>query len=54
MFDILKPTDTPKSSDVEMLRMAVEAATGGKNTVLIDDRGLPSIVVRILNTPMQT
>ena len=47
MFEILKPTDTPKSSDVEMLRMAVEAATGGKNTVLIDDRGLPSIVVRI-------
>ena len=29
------------------LRQAVEAASGGKNTVMYDDKGYPSVMVRI-------
>ena len=34
-------------SEKETFRMAVEASTGGKNTVLYDDKGNPSIMVVI-------
>ena len=27
------------------MKLAVEALSGGKNTVLLDDRGMPSIMV---------
>ena len=32
-------------SNFDDLKLAVEALTGGKNTVLLDDVGLPSIMV---------
>lgn len=49
MIDFFSQSETSRVSQnaVDTLRMAVEAATGGKNTALVDDRGLPSIMVRI-------
>lgn len=34
-------------SNFDAMKLAVEAATGGKNTVMLDDLGNPSIMVRI-------
>ena len=34
-------------TNFDAIKLAVEAATGGKNTVLFDDLGNPSIMVRI-------
>lgn len=34
-------------SNFDDMRLAVEAATGGKNTVILDDLGMPSIMVAI-------
>ena len=34
-------------TNFDAIKLAVEAATGGKNTVLFDDQGMPSIMVRI-------
>jgi len=34
-------------SNFDDMKLAVEALSGGKNTVLFDDRGLPSIMVRV-------
>lgn len=31
----------------DMLKLAVEGLSGGKNTILLDDRGMPSFMVRI-------
>ncbi len=37
----------PSSDDYLDMRLAVEALSGGTNTVILDDRGLPSIMVLI-------
>lgn len=34
-------------TNFDAIKLAIEAATGGKNTVLFDDLGNPSIMVRI-------
>ena len=34
-------------TNFDAIKLAVEGATGGKNTVLFDDLGNPSIMVRI-------
>lgn len=34
-------------TNFDAIKLAVESATGGKNTVLFDDLGNPSIMVRI-------
>lgn len=31
----------------DMLKLAVEGLSGGKNTIILDDRGMPSFMVRI-------
>ena len=33
--------------DFDAARLALEAATGGNNTLLLDDTGMPSVMVRI-------
>lgn len=35
------------TSNFDLLRLSVEANSGGKNTVILDDLGMPSIMVRI-------
>ena len=35
------------NTNFDAVKLAVEAATGGKNTILFDDLGNPSIMVRI-------
>ena len=34
-------------TNFDAARFALEAATGGKNTLILDDAGLPSVMVRI-------
>ena len=36
-------------TNFDAIKLAVEGATGGKNTVLFDDLGNPSIMVEFLN-----
>ena len=46
---VILPEGDPKEirAGFEGARFALEAASGGKNTLLFDDLGLPSVMVRI-------